>query len=45
MEDCKIDSPIKIDKSIISTNSQITNKNNENENKIFLLGEGTRIIL
>ena len=45
MDDCKIDSPIKIDKSIISTNSQITIKNNENENKIFLLGEGTRIIL
>ena len=45
MEDCKIDCPIKIDKSIISTNSQITIKNNDNENKVFLLGEGTRIIL
>ena len=45
MEDCKIDCPIQIDKSIISTNSQITVKNNENENKIFLLGEGTRIII
>ena len=45
MEDCNIDCPIQIDKSIISTNSQITVKNNENENKIFLLGEGTRIII
>ena len=45
MEDCKIDCPIKIDKSIISTNSQITVGNNDNKNKIFLLGEGTRIIL
>ena len=45
MEACKIDCPIKIDKSIISTNSQITIKNNDNENKVFLLGEGTRIIL
>ena len=45
MEDCKIDCPIKIDKSIISTNSEITVGNNDNKNKIFLLGEGTRIIL
>ena len=37
--------PIKIDKSIISTNSEITVGNNDNKNKIFLLGEGTRIIL
>ena len=44
MEDCKIDCPIKIHKSIISTNSQISIKKSENENKIFLLGEGTRII-
>ena len=44
MEDCKIDCPIKIHTSIISNNSQISIKKSENENKIFLLGEGTRII-
>jgi len=45
MEDCKINCPIKIDKSIISNNSQITLENSDYENKIFLLGEGTKIIL
>ena len=45
MEDCLIQSPIKIINSIISTNSQIIMEKNRDEEKILLLGEGTRIIL
>ena len=45
MEDCLIQSPIKIINSIISTNSQIIMEKNRDEDKILLLGEGTRIIL
>jgi len=45
MENCLIQSPIKIVNSIISTNSQIIMGKNENENKVLLLGEGTKIIL
>ena len=45
MESCIIQSPIKISNSIISTNSQIIMKNEENQSKVFLLGEGTKIIL
>jgi len=45
MGDCVIECPIKIVNSIISTNSQIIMKNKDSEEKIFLLGEGTKIIL
>ena len=45
MENCLIQSTIKISNSIISTNSEITMENNESEEKIFILGEGTKIIL
>jgi len=45
MENCLIQSPIKISNSIISTNSEIIVENNESEEKILLLGEGTKIIL
>lgn len=44
MENCNITGDIKITKSIIATNSNITLEKNNNE-KIFLLGEGTKIIL
>ena len=45
MSDCIIEGDLKIRNSIISNNSQITvtESNNKNE-KIFLLGEGTKII-
>src|SRR3989338_508601 len=45
MDNCNIDSEIKIVKSIIAYNSEIiSNQKNTNE-KILLLGEGTKIIL
>jgi len=45
MDNCNIDSKIKIMKSIIAYNSEIiSNQKNINE-KIFLLGEGTKIVL
>ena len=44
MEDCLIQCPIKIVNSIISTNSHIIKENNENEDQVLLLGEGTKII-
>jgi len=45
MSDCIINSSIKIRDSIISSNSQIQMKTNFQDEKIFLLGEGTRIFL
>ncbi len=45
MSDCIINTPIKIRNSIISANSQIQIKNGSQNEKIFLLGEGTRIFL
>jgi len=45
MSDCIINAPIKIRNSIISANSQIQIKNDSQNEKIFLLGEGTRIFL
>ena len=45
MDNCMIKSSIKIVNSIISTNSEIKMKNDDSESKIFLLGEGTKIIL
>ena len=43
MENCKIEGKISITDSIIAKNSNINSKNNEK--KIFLLGEGTKITL
>ena len=45
MDNCLIQSSIQISNSIISNNSEIIMKKNENEEKILLLGEGTKIIL
>jgi len=45
MSDCIINIPIKIRNSIISSYSQIQSKKNPQNEKIFLLGEGTRIFL
>ncbi len=45
MSDCIINTPIKIRNSIISSNSEIKFKNDSNDEKIFLLGEGTKILL
>ncbi len=44
MENCNIDEKIKIRKSIIASNSSIK-LNEKNEEKVFLVGEGTRILL
>ena len=45
MSNCVIDADVKIRRSIISMNSNIIlMKNNQNE-KVFLLGEGTKILL
>ena len=44
MTNCKIEGEIKIKQSIISSNSQIDGKKTKTE-KIFLLGEGTKISL
>ena len=44
MNGCKIDAKIKIKNSIISFNSEILQKEEQNNN-IFLLGEGTKITL
>ncbi len=43
MKKCKINSEVIIKDSIIANNSEITNKNNPNNEKIFLLGEGSKI--
>ncbi len=45
MQNCEIDCNVKIRNSIISTNSKITQSDNTNDEKIFLLGEGTKIFL
>ena len=45
MSDCIINTSIKIRNSIISSNSKIEFKNNSQDEKIFLLGEGTKILL
>jgi len=44
MQNCKIESAKKIKNSIIASNSEIKD-NSLNDNKIFLLGEGSRISL
>ncbi len=45
MNNCEIDSKIKIKNSIISKNSKIIQNNESDEEKIFLLGEGSKISL
>lgn len=45
MSGCEIDCDIKIKNSIIAFNSQIISKKDNSKNKIFLLGEGTKISL
>jgi glucose-1-phosphate thymidylyltransferase len=45
MSNCIINTPIKIRNSIISSNSEIEFKNDLHDEKIFLLGEGTKILL
>ena len=45
MKNCKITGNIKIKNSIIASNSDILQRNPNNDEKIFLLGEGTKIIL
>jgi glucose-1-phosphate thymidylyltransferase len=45
MSNCIINTPIKIRNSIISSNSEIEFKNKSQDEKIFLLGEGTKILI
>ena len=45
MKNCKINVQTKIKNSIISNNSEIIQGKISNEEKIFLLGEGTKISL
>ena len=45
MEDCEIECKYEIKNSIISKNSKILQAENLNVEKVFLLGEGTKIIL
>ena len=45
MNDCEIDSNIEIKNSIIASNSKISKSEINQNEKIFLLGEGTKIIL
>ena len=43
MAGCNIDGDFKIRDSIIAFNSEIISNKENNQNKIFLLGEGTKI--
>ena len=43
MANCKIDLDVNIRNSIISNNSEIISDNKSNNDKVFLLGEGTKI--
>jgi len=45
MSNCEISCDIKIKNSIIASNSNISRKNSDREEKVFLLGEGTKILL
>lgn len=45
MSGCKIDGDVRIRNSIVAFNSEIVLKRDNNNNKIFLLGEGTKISL
>ena len=45
MSDCKIEGGLKINNSIISSNCNLNGNNKDNSEKLFLLGEGTKISL
>ena len=45
MSDCKIEDGLKINNSIISSNCHLEGNNRDDSEKLFLLGEGTRISL
>ena len=45
MSDCKIENGLKINNSIISSNCHLEGNNRDDSEKLFLLGEGTRISL
>ena len=45
MSDCKIENGLKINNSIISNNCHLEGNNRDDSEKLFLLGEGTRISL
>tara|TARA_B110000263_G_scaffold92319_1_gene80699 strand:- start:2255 stop:2821 length:567 start_codon:yes stop_codon:yes gene_type:complete len=45
MSNCKIEGGLKINNSIISANCHLHGNNKDNSEKLFLLGEGTRISL
>ena len=45
MSNCKIEGGLKINNSIISANCHLEGNNRDNSEKLFLLGEGTRILL
>ena len=45
MSDCKIEDGLKINNSIISSNCHLEGNNKDDSEKLFLLGEGTRISL
>jgi len=45
MSNCKIQGGLKINNSIISANCHLEGNNRDNSEKLFLLGEGTRILL
>ena len=45
MSNCKIEGGLKINNSIISANCHLEGNNRDDSEKLFLLGEGTRILL
>ena len=45
MSNCKIEDGLKINNSIISSNCHLEGNNRDDSEKLFLLGEGTRISL
>jgi len=45
MSDCKIEGGLKINNSIVSANCHLNGNNKDNSDKLFLLGEGTKISL
>ena len=45
MSDCKIEGGLNINNSIISANCHLNGNNKDNSEKLFLLGEGTKISL
>jgi hypothetical protein len=45
MNDCEIHCNVEIKNSIIASNSHISMKSSDHNEKVFLLGEGTKITL